>query len=379
MLTKSGMPAGVCVEEWALCHPECVRQLQNAYIDAGSDIVYAPTFGANEIALARHGLEARTDELNRELAKLSKDNAAGRAKVFGDLSPTGEMIFPMGTLTFGELSAVYARQAKAMEQYVDGFVCETFMSLSELRAAFIGVRSVSDKPVYTTLTVNSDGRTLCGDALIPSLLTMQSLGAAAFGVNCVSDLPAVAPFIKEAVKYAHIPFIVKPNAGIPDTSGETPVYSMTSEDFARFMDEMLCCGVSVLGGCCGTSPAFIEAIALLKTHDMPSNEKVKADDIACTSREFFMSPPEALPEKLVCGEELMLTYDGESVPYIYVPDAESASCIAECEMMFPCPPVFDGASPEAIAFALRIYTGRAYVKSAFELPYDGLYGAVRLI
>ena len=134
----------------------------------------------NEVTLARHSLEGETAELNRKLAKISRKAAEGRAKVFGDLSPTGEMLEPMGGMTRERLTRVYAAQASALEPFVDGFVCETFMSLAELKCAYNGVRRVSDKPVFATISVDGSGRTMCGDALLPALISMQAAGVDAF-------------------------------------------------------------------------------------------------------------------------------------------------------------------------------------------------------
>lgn len=360
MLAQMGMPSGVCVEKWACEHPECVVRLQNAYLDAGSEVLYTPTFGANEVTLSRHSLGDETEALNAALARLTRETAAGRAKVLGDMSPTGEMLFPMGSMTEKRLIQVYARQAKALEPYVDGFICETFMSLAELRCAFFGVRSVSDKPVLTTLTLNANARTMCGDALVPSLITMQSLGVAAFGVNCVSQPESLLSAIGEALRYAKIPFIFKPNAGMPEIIDGKAHYSMTPEVFSGICAKARALGVSVFGGCCGTSPSFIAALAMLRDIDAPETGEKDVSGIAATSRQIFTSVPE--PEDIVCDEDMASVIESDTAYRIFVPDEESAEFIAESAMLLSYPPVFTG-SEKALEAAVRAYNGRAFVQS----------------
>ena len=366
MLSRMGMPAGVCVEKWAADHPDTVIRLQQAYIAAGSEIVYAPTFGANEVTLARHSLEGEAAELNRRLAGITRKAAEGRAKVFGDLSPTGEMLEPMGGMTRERLTRVYAAQADALEPFVDGFVCETFMSLAELKCAYNGVRRVSGKPVFATISVDGSGRTMCGDALLPALISMQAAGVDAFGVNCVSELDRLEPVIAEAVSFAAVPFIFKPNAGLPETVDCKTVYGMTPGEFFKFAERMLAVGCSVFGGCCGTSPEFIEQLAKLREREVPCVTHHDASEIAASCR------------AVLCQEDLGIRYCDtvESPEAVTLSDESELAQIFENEFFAAEPLLLRSRDAGLLELAVKGCAGRPMVET--DAPMQGaLAGAVR--
>ena len=185
-LIKAGMPVSACTEEWAIEHPEVVLGLQRAYIEAGAQILYAPTFGANRIKLAEYGLENQIEVFNEALVALTK-KAVGEHKVFiaGDMTMTGKIPYPVGDVPFETFVEVYKEQARLLaEAGVDLFVVETMMSLQESRAAVLAIREVSDLPIMVTLTYNEDGRTLYGTPPEVAINVLQSLGVDAVGVNC---------------------------------------------------------------------------------------------------------------------------------------------------------------------------------------------------
>ena len=162
-LMEAGMPIGVCPEQWVMEHPEVLLKMQREYVEAGSHIVYAPTFTGNRIKLEEYGLQDRLVEINTTLVKLSKQAVDGKALVAGDMTMTGQQLFTMGELMFEELVDVYKEQAGVLaEAGVDLFVVETMMSLQECRAAVLAIREVCDLPILVTLTYNEDGRTLFG-------------------------------------------------------------------------------------------------------------------------------------------------------------------------------------------------------------------------
>lgn len=165
-LMEAGMPIGVCPEQWVMEHPEVLLKMQREYVEAGSHIVYAPTFTGNRIKLEEYGLQDRLVEINTTLVKLSKQAVDGKALVAGDMTMTGQQLFPMGELMFEELVDVYKEQAGVLaEAGVDLFVVETMMSLQECRAAVLAIREVCDLPILVTLTYNEDGRTLLAHLL----------------------------------------------------------------------------------------------------------------------------------------------------------------------------------------------------------------------
>ena len=193
-LMEAGMPIGVCPEAWVMEHPDVILDLQRRYIEAGSHIVYAPTFTGNRIKLEEYGLENRLEEINRTLVKLSRQAVEGKALVAGDMTMTGQQLFPMGELMFEELVEVYKEQARILaDAGVDLFVVETMMSLQECRAAVLAIREVCDLPVMVTLTYNEDGRTLFGTPPETAVVVLQSLGVDAIGVNCSTGPMEMVP------------------------------------------------------------------------------------------------------------------------------------------------------------------------------------------
>lgn len=260
-LMKAGMPVGVCPEQWILEHREVMIELQKSYIEAGSDIVYAPTFGANRIKLTEYGLSDRIQEMNQELVKISKEAVKGKGYVAGNLTMTGQQLFPMGTMSFEELVEVYKEQVTYLEEAgVDLFVVETMMSLQETRACVIAIKEVSELPVMVTMSFNEDGRTLYGTDPATAMVVLQSLGADAVGVNCSSGPKEMIPLVQVMKEYANIPIIAKPNAGMPVlVDGET-IYPMEPEEFAEYGKLLMEAGAGILGGCCGTTPLHIKKL-----------------------------------------------------------------------------------------------------------------------
>ena len=261
-LQKKGMPVGVCPEKWILENPEKLIELQRAFIDAGTNIVYAPTFTANRIKLREYGLEDQVREMNHALVALSREAAGDRALVAADITMTGEQLSPMGKLDFEELVDVYKEQITcAMEAGADLLVVETMMSLQETRAAVIAAKEVTDAAIMATMTFESDGRTLYGTDAVTAAVVLESLGVAAVGTNCSTGPDKMVEVVRSMAQVTSIPIIAKPNAGLPslDENGDT-VYDMDEETFAREMRQVVEAGASIVGGCCGTTPDYIRAL-----------------------------------------------------------------------------------------------------------------------
>lgn len=261
-LQKRGMPAGVCPEQWILEHRETMIALQREFIEAGSQIVYAPTFTANRIKLKEYGLEGRIAQMNHDLVTLSREAAGGRAYVAGDLTMTGEQLSTMGTLDFEELVEVYKEQIRYLnEAGADLLVIETMMSLQETRAAVIAAKETCDLAVMATLTFEADGRTLFGTDAATAAVVLESLGVAAVGTNCSTGPDKMVETVRRMAEVTSIPIIAKPNAGLPslDGAGNT-VYDMEAGEFGRHMRDIIMAGASIVGGCCGTTPDYIRAL-----------------------------------------------------------------------------------------------------------------------
>ena len=261
-LMEAGMPIGVCPEQWVMEHPEVLLKMQREYVEAGSHIVYAPTFTGNRIKLEEYGLQDRLVEINTTLVKLSKQAVDGKALVAGDMTMTGQQLFPMGELMFEDLVDVYKEQAGVLaEAGVDLFVVETMMSLQECRAAVLAIREVCDLPIMVTLTYNEDGRTLFGTPPETAVVVLQSLGVDAIGVNCSTGPMEMVPLVKTMAEYSTVPLIAKPNAGLPELEGKKTVYRMTPEEFAEAGVALVKAGAAIVGGCCGTTKEHIRALA----------------------------------------------------------------------------------------------------------------------
>ncbi|MDE7199111.1 MAG: homocysteine S-methyltransferase family protein [Lachnospiraceae bacterium] len=261
-LQRRGMPTGVCPEQWILEHREIMIALQREFVDAGSQIVYAPTFTANRIKLKEYGLEGQIAQMNHDLAALSREAVGSKAYVAGDLTMTGEQLAPVGKLDFEELVDVYKEQIRYLvEAGVDLLVIETMMSLQETRAAVIAAKEVCDLAVMATLTFEADGRTLFGTDAVTAAVVLESLGVAAVGTNCSTGPDRMVETVRRMAEVTSIPIIAKPNAGLPslDADGNT-VYDMEADVFGRHMRDLVLAGASVVGGCCGTTPDYIRAL-----------------------------------------------------------------------------------------------------------------------
>lgn len=262
-LMAAGMPRGVCTETWILQHREVLQQLQKSYINAGSRVIYAPTFGANRINLKMHHLEDKIKEMNHELVALAKESAQGKAFIAGDITTTGKMMAPAGDLTYEEAFEVYEEQISFLRDAgVDMLIAETMINIEETLAAVDAASQVCELPILCTMTVEADGSIFSGGNAVEAALALESAGASAVGINCSvgpDQLVSVVRNIKQAVS---IPVIAKPNAGMPliDEQGNA-IYNMSPTEFAQHMKVLVENGASIIGGCCGTTPEYIRAVA----------------------------------------------------------------------------------------------------------------------
>lgn len=262
-LMAAGMPRGVCTETWILKHRDILKELQQSYVNAGSRVLYAPTFGANRMNLSLHHLEELIKEMNDALVSLARESAKDMAFVAGDITTTGKMMEPAGDLTYETAFEVYKEQISYLSQAgVDFIIAETMINIEETLAAVDAASQVCDLPVLCSMTVEADGSIFSGGNAVEAALALESAGASAVGINCSvgpDQLVSVVRNIKEAVS---IPVIAKPNAGMPviDDKGNA-VYSMGAAEFAKHMKVLVENGASIIGGCCGTTPEYIKAVA----------------------------------------------------------------------------------------------------------------------
>lgn len=267
-LLKMGMPRGIPTELWVAEHPEVIQKLQTAYLEAGSQVLYAPTFLANRLGLKGHGIapEALTDQvrsLNHKLVGYTRDAAQGKALVAGDIGGTGSFMQPFGPLTYEEMLDSYSEQISCLvEAGVDLLVVETMISQDEAMVVLDAATAVCpDLPVLASLTCEADGTLFFGGNIFDAMEALAEMGACAVGCNCSVGPDQLESVISTISSRVQIPVIAKPNAGMPviTETGEA-VYSMGPKDFGIHMKKLKAAGASVLGGCCGTNPDYIREL-----------------------------------------------------------------------------------------------------------------------
>jgi len=263
-LQAAGLPAGAPGEVWVLERPEAVADVHRAYLEAGADLILTCTFGGSRARLKHAGLTDRVAEVNRQAAEIARQVADGRAYVAGDIGPLGEMLAPLGRLTRDEAADLFAEQAAGLVGGgVDVLYIETMSSLDEARAAVAGARRVaSELPVTVTFSFDTKGRTNFGVRPEQAAQAMLELDVMAIGANCGASLEMTEQAVQElrrAAPKAHL--IVKPNAGLPRLVNGKAVFDTTPEEMAEYARRFVALGARVVGGCCGSTPAHIQAIA----------------------------------------------------------------------------------------------------------------------
>lgn len=397
-LQNVGMKSGDCPEQWIADHPDIFVELQKNYIQAGADVLYTPTFTATSIKLEEYGLAKQQGKLIKQLVGLTREalrqsGAKRPIYILGDISMTGVQLEPVGALPFEELVTVYKQQARyLLEQGVDGFAIETMMSLQECRAALLAVKECCDLPVIVTLTFQEDGRTLYGTEPGTAMVVLQSMGADAVGVNCSVGPDKMADVVGQMAQYARVPMVAKPNAGLPSLVDGRTVYDMEPEEFAEGMMALADLGVTVLGGCCGTTPAHIRALKDRLKGRKPVKMKAPVPRVLTTERSIrhididgsFMiigerinpTGKKALQEELRQGKtDLVLDMaeeqcqQGAAILDVNMgmngidEDAMMQKVVKELTMSVDVPLCIDSSYVDVVEHALRIYPGRALINS----------------
>jgi 5-methyltetrahydrofolate--homocysteine methyltransferase len=280
-LIARGIDAGGCSDYLNIASPATILEIHKAYIDAGSDAVLTNTFGANSIALARHGHAREVDRVNIAGAEIAR-RAAGKDKyVLGDIGPSGDFLEPLGKLTVDELRSAFTRQAEALlAGGVDGFIIETMTAIDELAVAIEAVKSVcAGLPVFASMAFDGAGgsyHTMMGVDVSSAVSKMVSLGVDAVGFNC--GTVSLSEYVELTEKYvsaiktlkkspvtshdkSQVTVFAEPNAGRPELVGTRAVYSVSPEEFAATAEKIYSAGIKIIGGCCGTGPEHIAAVS----------------------------------------------------------------------------------------------------------------------
>lgn len=264
MLQAAGLPPGMAPEEWLLENPGSVVGVHRAYLDAGADLVLTCTFGATLPRLERSGLGDRVGEINRRAVEIAREAANGDAYVAGDIGPMGEFLAPLGELEYEDAVDIFAEQAGALaEAGVDVLYIETMAALDEVKAAVEGaLKAGKGTPVTATLSFDSHGRTNMGVRPEEAAEALLDLGVHGLGANCGATLDMTLGAVEAMREVAsEVPLIAKPNAGKPRLVDDDVVYDATPEDMAAYARKFVDLGVRIVGGCCGSTPEHIAAIA----------------------------------------------------------------------------------------------------------------------
>ena len=387
VLQQRGLPAGGVPELLNLTDPALLRSVYREYIDAGSQVIYANSFGANALKLERtgHGVE----EIVSAAITVAKEAAAGtETKVALDIGPLGELLEPMGTLPFEKAYELFREMAVAGQQAgADLAVIETMTDLYEAKAALLAVKENTSLPVLVTMSFEERGRTFTGCTAASMAHTLEGLGADAIGLNCSLGPDLLLPILKELCANTRLPVIAKPNAGLPD-----PVdghYDMGPADFAKALLPCLEAGVTIFGGCCGTSPDYIREVKKILADKPPVKRSYDAASFVCSA-----VTPCRLDGVRVIGERInptgkkrfqqaLLENDLDYILDVAVAQEDAGADILDVNVGHPgvnevemlprvvkklqsavsLPLQLDSSNPDALEAALRVYNGKAAVNS----------------
>ena len=422
MLQASGLEVGMAPELMNLEKPSIVEEIHYKYLLAGADMIETNTFGASPLKLTHYALAKRYKEINRAAVQcarraIARANLNSVAKVVGAMGPTGRFIAPLGDLDFEEAFSNYKEQAQVLiEAGVDVLLIETCIDIQEMRAALLAVRDISDIPLICQLSYSQDGRTVTGTDPESAAVLLEAMGANVIGANCSLGPQELVPIVKKLAESCRVPISAQPNAGMPQLKNGLTEFTMTAQDFAKWGVELVRAGATYLGGCCGTTPQHIRALAGAAKKIAPSPREQKARLLRLTSRSRTVSIGADLPTVLI-GERINPTgrkkmaaelLDGSFMMVkkealgqvkagaqvldvnVGVGGLDEAStmrmAVTEIAQLVDAPPAIDTGSPTALEAGLRAYPGRALINSVSAeserldkfLPLAKKYGAAIL-
>src|SRR4030043_151325 len=416
-LQKKGMPAGACPESWCLENPQVIKDIHVSYQQAGAQIVYTCTFGANRFKLQQYGVKDNVHQVNRKLAQLAKQACGKKTLVAGDIGPTGLFIEPFGKLPFEEAVDAFKEQVRGL---IDGgcdlIVIETMIDIQETRAALLAVKEIKDIFTIVSMTYEEDAHTLSGTDPVSALITLQSLGADAVGCNCSTGPEKMVDLIAAMKPYATVPLTAKPNAGVPRLENGKTVFDMEAKAFAAFGRKLAAAGANMLGGCCGTTPEHIKKLAQITAGIKPKPPLIKSISALSSARRFLLldknkplfivgerinpTGKKALQQELMEGKTSIIRQmaleqekQGASLLDINIgqPGIDEVKTIKTIigllSTVSKLPLVIDSSNIETIEAALRLYPGRMLINSisgetqkmARLLPLAAKYGAMFIL
>ena len=285
MLQEGGLKPGGCPELMNLEQPDVVQKIHEAYIEAGATMIETNTFGASALKLDHYGLEDRVKEINEAAVKIAREASKGRAKIVGSLGPTGRFIVPLGDLEFEDAYQSFYEQAKTLaDAGADYLLFETCIDIQEMRAGLLAAKDATSLPIICQLSYSEDGRTVTGTDPQTAAITLEALGADIIGVNCSLGPKELVPIVKTLAENCSVPISVLPNAGMPRLENGRTIFPMGPEEFASWGAKLVAAGATYLGGCCGTTPAHIKALAAAVKNLPPTERKSLDNRLRLTSR-----------------------------------------------------------------------------------------------
>lgn len=302
-LMNGGVKPEDCFDLQNIKRPELVQSIHKAYVKAGADILETNTFGANAIKLADYKLEKKVREINIEAASLARKVVRDKGFVSGSIGPLGKLIDPLGEVTFDQAYAAFAEQAKALEAGGVDVVCvETLSDLQEMRAAVIAIKNETKLPVIASMTYDENEKTVYGTPPEVAVVVLEALGVDIISANCSTGPQGMLKVAKRFLAATKLPVMVMPNAGMPELIDNKAIYKMTPKQFASYAEKFIKLGVSIVGGCCGTTPEHIAQVKIQATSNkVQTNSKAQDQSTKFASRSKVV---EVADKPLLVGERV---------------------------------------------------------------------------
>ena len=387
MLQQSGLKPGQAPELVALTDPELLTAIHRQYVEAGTEILCANTFGANRRKLEKHSVSVE-EVVTASIAAAKKACNGTSAKVALDIGPLGELLEPLGSLPFETAVDMFAEIVRAgVKAGADLIAIETMTDLQEARAALIAAKENCDLPVMVTMSFEESGRTFTGCTAASMATTLTGLGADAIGVNCSLGPKQLLPTLREILANTHLPVIAKPNAGLPDpTDGH---YDLSPADFADAMAQAVQAGVSIVGGCCGTNPEYIRALHARVKDMTPGTREFRRKGLVCTATKTVeISGVRVIGERInPTGkkrfQQALKEQDFDYIVDVAIQQEDAGADILDVNVGYPgvdevtmlpqvvrklqeatnLPLMLDSTNPDALEAGLRVCCGKAAVNS----------------
>ena len=265
MLQDNGLPVGECPEAWNVSHPDVVKSIPEAYIEAGAEVVLTNSFGGSPLKLAKYGLEKKAAEYNFAAAQISKQAAQGKALVLASVGPTGQFLAPLGTISETEMIENFKIQIKSLSDGgADAILIETMSDLQEAVCAVKAAREVSELPVIVTMTFEKGQqgyRTMMGVSIDQAVEVLSEHNVDLLGTNCGNGIQQIVEIIRKMRQLTDKYLVAHPNAGLPEIKDGKTVFNQTPEEMAKYVPDLFSAGANIIGGCCGTNPEHIRLIA----------------------------------------------------------------------------------------------------------------------